>query len=343
MTGNIGRVGGGVGNALYHGTSWSAELSSWELPSQFKPTPLEMTTPDFRDKPNSVKAVINIGNTLQQHFANLHKTEKWMEQLDFIVTIDPFHNPSVDYSDIVLPACTAFESEYDIVNMQINRSHVLLSQKVIEPLHQSKSDFQIEKELAAKLGLDQYLPKTPEAYQSARLNSQDPALKGINIKTLKENNFIKRLNVPEEPYRGYMDQVYPTPSTKLELYHEKLVEDHQALPTFEEPGESSSQNPLFKKYPLQFSYAHTRYRVHSQFTNAKWINQYYPEPRLEMNPLDAKSRGLQNGDIVEVFNDRGKFRARCMFNEAYRPGQIRLHEGWWSKHMVAGEPAKCNQ
>ncbi len=336
LTGNIGRVGGGVGNALYHGTSWSAQLSSWELPSQYKAAPLEMTTPDFREKPNSVKAVINLGNTLQQHFANLHKTEKWINQLDFVVTIDPFHNPSVDYSDIVLPACTAFESEYDIVNMQINRSHVLLSQKVIEPLHESKSDFQIEKELAAKLGLDQYLPKTPEEYQSKRLNSPDPALTGINVKTLKENNYIKRLNVSDEPYRGFMDQVYPTPSTKLELYHEKLVEDHQALPTFEEPGEATTKSPLFKKYPLQFSTAHTRYRVHSQFTNAKWINQYQPEPRLEMNPVDASSRGLQNGDIVEVFNDRGKFKARCLLTEAYRPGQIRLHEGWWSKHMAGG-------
>jgi anaerobic selenocysteine-containing dehydrogenase len=336
LTGNIGRVGGGVGNALYHAAAWSAELGSWELPSQFEVAESEMTAPDFRDKPNSVKAVINVGNGLQQQFANMHKTEKWIEELEFVVTIDPFHNPSVDYSDIVLPASTAFESEYDIVNLQINRSHVLLSQRIIEPLHQSKSDFQIEKELAAKLGLDQYLPKTPEEYQNARLNSQDPALKGINVKTLKEHNFIMRLNAPEEPYRSFMDQVYPTPSTKLELYHEIMIEDHQALPNFEAPSEASKENPLMKKYPLNFSSAHTRYRVHSQFTNAKWINQYYPEPRVEMNPQDAKRRGLKNDDIVEVFNDRGKFRARCRFNEAYRPGQIRLHEGWWPKMMVAG-------
>ena len=112
-----------------------------------------MTTPDMREKPNSVKAVINIGNTIQQHFANLSKTIEWINTLDFVVTIDPFHNPSVNFSDIVLPACTSFESEYDIVNMQVNRSHVLLSQKVIEPLHESKSDFQIEKELAKNSGL----------------------------------------------------------------------------------------------------------------------------------------------------------------------------------------------
>jgi anaerobic selenocysteine-containing dehydrogenase len=336
LTGNIGRKGGAVGNALYHGTSWGATLGTWELPPQFKPTPLEMTTPDMREKPNSVKAVINLGNTLQQHFANLSKTVEWINTLDFVVTIDPFHNPSVNFSDIVLPACTSFESEYEIVNMQVNRSHVLLSQKVIEPLHESKSDFQIEKELAEKLGYAQYLPKTPEDYQRARLNSDDPALKGITIESLIKNNFIERLKVSEEPYRGFMDQVYKTPSKKMELYHEKLAEDNQALPTFEEAGEAASHNPLKKKYPLQYSQAHTKYRVHSQFTNAKWINQIDPGPRLEMNPKDAKGRDIKNGDIVEVFNDRGSFKANCKLTESLRPGQIRLYEGWWTKHMEGG-------
>ena len=142
------------------------------------------------------------------------------------------------------------------------------------------------------------------------------------MKALSRITCIERLKVPEEPYRGFMDQVYKTPSKKMELYHEKLAEDNQALPTFEEAGEATSHNPLKKKYPLQFSQAHTKYRVHSQFTNAKWINQIDPGPRLEMNPKDAKSRDLKTGDIVEVFNDRGSFKANCKLTEALRPGQI---------------------
>lgn len=336
LTGNFGRVGGAVGNALYHGNSWTASLNSWKLPEGYEGAPLEMTTPDMREKPNSVKAVINLGNTLQQHFANLSKTEKWINELDFIVTIDPFHNPSVDYSDIVLPASTAFESEYDVVNMQINRSHVLLSGKVIEPLHESKSDFQIEKELLAKFGLDKYTPKTPEEYQRARLDSNDPALKGINVDSLKKNNFIMRLNVPDEPYRGYTDQVYPTETTKIEIYHEKMAQYDQALPNYDHPSEVYDGNPLKEKYPLQYSQAHTRYRVHSQFTNSKWINQLDDGPRLDMSPVDAKARGLENGDTVEIFNDRGSFKAKCKLTEAMRPGQVRLYEGWWTKHMIDG-------
>lgn len=344
LTGNIGRVGGSVGAVTHHASAWGAELNSWPLPDEyeivsaaafFSGPALEMPTQDMREKENSVKAVINIGNTFQQHFANLKKTEEWIEKLDFVVTIDPYHCPSADYADIVLPAATSFESEYEIMNMQINRSHVLLSERVIEPLFESKSDFQIEKEILAQFGLDKYLPETPEELIEAKLDSDDSALEGINVKTLKENNFIMRLNVPNEPYRGFMDQNYDTPTGKMELYHEKMVEDNQALPNYDPPAEIHDKE-LLKKYPLQFSQARSRYHVHSQFNNVEWLNQLDGGPKLELNPVDAKERGLKNGDVVEVFNDRGSFQAKCKLTEAYRPGQIRMHEGWWTKHMIDG-------
>ena len=49
-----------------------------------------------------------------------------------------------------------------------------------------------------------------------------------------------------------------------------------------------------------------------------------------------KAEILKTGDIVEVFNDRGSFKANCHITESLRPGQIRLYEGWWTKHMEGG-------
>lgn len=333
LTGNIGVKGGGVGCPIGHYITWGwdAALGSWTLPTEFKATPLEMPVADMRYKSNSVKALINHGNYLQQHFANLNKTVEWLDTLELVVTIAPYHNTSVDLADIVLPACTSYETEYAYNNLTIQREHVLLQQKVIDPLHESKSDFQIEKELAAKLGFGQYLPKTKEDYLRAVLDTKDPRLSGITLETLTANNCVMRMKVPTEPYVGHLDQVYDTPSGKLELYHENMIEFDQALPKFEVPTEAGNN-----KYPLQMSQAHTKYRVHSQFVEARWINQLDPEPRVEMNPSDAQSRGLSNGDMVEVLNDRGSFKARCKFTEALRPGVIRQYEGWWTKHMAAG-------
>ncbi len=337
LTGNFGRVGGGVGNALFHKYNWGlvTKLGAWSLPPQFKIPPMEIPTTLMGTQPNSVKAVLNLGNSFQQHFANFHHAETWLKQLEFVVTVDIFDNASVAYSDIVLPIGSCFESNYEITRFQVNRNHVLLSEKVIEPLFESKSDFEIEKLLAARFGLEEYMPKTPEDYIRAQLNSPDPFLKGITVEALKANKFIMRLNCPTEPCIGHLDQKYKTPSGKLEIYNEAMIEFAQALPAYEEPVELSSE--LKQKYPLQFAQYRSRFHVHSQFMRVSWIRQFCPEPRLELNPLDAKSRGLANGDLVEVFNDRGKLKARCKFMDSLRPGSVRMEEGWWSKDMPEGD------
>ena len=336
LTGNIGRIGGGVGSANHHLASWMGGLGTWPIPASFLPAAPEMPATDFPQKPNSVRAVVIQGNALNQWFANANRTADWIKKLDLVVVVEIFHNDSVKYADIVLPTCTNFESEYEINNLQIRRNHIMLQQKVIEPLFESKTDFQIEKELAAKLGLGQYLPKDLEEFQRARLANPAPPLRGITVDALKANRFIMRLNVPETPFRGNMNQVYATPTKKLELYSEALLPFNSALPSYEEPLEASPNNPLFKKYPLQLSQAHSRYRAHSTFSNAHWILEIVKEPRVEMNPNDAKPRGLNNGDLVEVYNDRGKFRARYQASPDIRPGSVRVSEGWWSQYFASG-------
>ena len=296
-----------------------------------------MPATDFPQKPNSVRAVVIQGNALAQWFGNAHRTEAWIDKLDLVVVVDMFQTDSVNYADIVLPTCTSFESEYEVNNIQIRRNHIMMQQKVIAPLFESKSDFQIEKELAGKLGLGQYLPKDPEEFQRARLRNPAPPLKGITVDTLKANRYIQRLNAPHEPFRSNMNQVYATPTKKLQLYSETLLAFNAPFPSYEEPLEASPANPLYKKYPLQFSQAHTRYRAHSTFSNARWILQVQNEPKVEMNPRDAKERGLTNGDFVEVFNDRGKFQARYQASPEMRPGSVRVSEGWWSKYFAAGK------
>ncbi|TDA70260.1 MAG: twin-arginine translocation signal domain-containing protein [Clostridia bacterium] len=336
LTGNIGRVGGGVGGISHHITAWNALLAPWPLPPQFQPAPREIPFAEMPFKPNSVRAFIIQGNILQQHLASLDHTIEWIKKLELVVVIDPFFNPSSLWADYLLPACTCFESEYEVNNLQINRSHVLLQGKVIAPLFQAKTDFQIQKELAERLGLSQYLPKTPEELQRVRLASGDPALEGITVEALKANNYVMRLKVPEEPYRGYRDHKFPTPTGKLELYHEVLLPEGMALPKYEEPYEASPQNPLYKKYPLVYIQTKHRFRAHSQFSNARWLLEINPEPVLEINPADAEARGLKDGDLVEVFNDRGQVRVRCQFTPEMRPGMVKISEGWWLRYFAAG-------
>lgn len=122
-----------------------------------------------------------------------------------------------------------------------------------------------------------------------------------------------------------MGFTYGTASGRQEPYYEALLEFGQAFPAWEAPCEAYPENPLREKYPLQFNQARSRFRVHSAYSGAKWI-QEVAEPHIELNPADAATRGLEDGDAVEVFNDRGSFRT-VLLRERGRAAGERLYGG----------------
>ena len=80
-----------------------------------------------------------------------------------------------------------------------------------------------------------------------------------------------------------------------------------------------------EKYPLSFNQARSRFRVHSAYSGAEWIQQLYG-PNIAINPVDAESRGITTGDMVEVFNDRGSFKVKAHVSNAVRPGSAFMAE-----------------
>ncbi|MFD0703134.1 dehydrogenase [Slackia equolifaciens] len=333
LTGNIGKPGCGAGvRGNHYGChSLTAKLGAWALPAEFVETPLEMQTPLMRTNPSSVHTVFNLGNTFVQHLGNYNTTKEWLKTLDFIVTSDIYYCDSVAWSDIVLPVCTGFETRDECGMIQVSKNHILLQMKVLDPLFESKTDFEIEHELCGRLGFGEYMPESTVDYVKAQLTTDDQAFKNVTYEKLKENNSIMRLDYPDGPYVGHTDQVYKTKSGRLEIYHEGMLGYNQELPNYESPIEAYADNPLKEKYPLQFVQARRRYRVHTQWWNSEWVNQIVPYPTLEINPTDAEARGLQSGDTVRIFNDRGEFSVTCLINNAARPGQVYMCEGTWCR------------
>lgn len=327
LTGNIGQPGTGVGIVCNHNAAYSVKMGSWALPKEFKETELEMQSPLFKSQPNSMRMVLNIGNALVQHMGNFKTTREWLAGLDFVVTIDPFHNDSTNWSDIVLPSCTTFEMREESGMVTTHKNHLLQQQKVIEPLFDSKTDFEIEHELCERLGFGEYLPSSMVEYTKALIKP----LENITYDELMKNKGIMRLNVPEEPFDEHAGQKYKTPSGRIEIYNDVLVGEGQALPTYEQLLEAYEGNPLAEKYPLTFIQPRRRYRVHSQFYNSTWINQIDSGPKVELHPSEAEARGLATGDTARLFNDRGSVEVTCSVNEAIRPGMLSMCEGSWMR------------
>lgn len=330
LTGQIGKSGAGIGLLYGNLICNDAVLGGWELPEgKYADTELETHGALMHNGGNSIRMIFNIGNCLQQALGNFKKTREWLDSLDLVVTVDPFNNDSARYSDIILPTCTFLETREPVGGAQASKGHVILQQKVLDPLFDSKTDFEIEHELAVRLGFSDDLPATMEEYTKAMFESDDESMKGITYEGLLNGTAIAKANVPEEPVVGYEGYAFETPSARLEVYHEAMTEWNQALPNYERPLEAYAGNPLAETYPLQFGQNRRRHRVHSQFQNSTWINQIFESGVVEMNPADAKARGLANGDVARVFNDRGEWKATVQVNDAIRPGSVNANEGPW--------------
>lgn len=341
LTGNIGKKGAGGGYFAAGLLSNMPVLASWDLPIEsdlIGPlfSDLDDAVANMKYESNDVRVVFNLGDAMLLRSADRNKQIEWLKSMDFIVTVDPYFVDSVYFSDIVLPASTRFECRDEYGFVYSARNHIMLQEKVIEPLYESKPDFEIDV-LVSSLFVDPALfPSSLKELTRYQIEqSTDPTLQGITIEKLIENNGIMKLNVSDDPVVLFEDQVYGTPSGRLEVYYEQMLDWGQELPSFEEPNEVFDGNEKEKTYPLRFSQPRSKYHIHNQFVEAQWIQEVY-EPFVELNPEDAEKRGLITGDIVEVFNDRGAFQCAFRSNPAVRPGTCHSYYGIWEKYMAKG-------
>ena len=336
LTGNIGAPGKCVGS-MHGGRGYSAALAGWKFPdADMKAATQKLFAYDFRTQENNVHAVISVGNTLQQFFANMNLTEEWLKSLDFVLEIDIYHCESVRFADIVLPACTKFECPEEIGDVKTAANHIMTVGRGLDPLFESKTDFQIMKEIACVLDLDYAMPATAEEWVRYQVDNNTAAtLEGITLDDIQENHGLMPLVGIEKPRVGFADQKYKTESGRLDVYYEKMLKWGQALPAWEECSEVSDDNPARAQFPYQLTQTRSRFLIHSMFYDAKWMNQYV-DAYVEMNPADMAKEGLADGATVEAYNDRGSFTCEVRANESVRPGSIRTTEGAWSRNMDAG-------
>jgi len=248
-------------------------------------------------------------------------------RLDFIVVADLFMTTSAQYADIVLPAAGPYEST-DLYSPLGDGSHnyLQLQPKVIEPLHESRSDINIFASIAAAMGMDDYLVQSPEEYINQMLASGHPSTEGITVEQLEEN--------PRLP-NAHAIQGFGTASGRFEFYTELLKPFGQELPIYLEPMESPKTRKA-QDYPLTLLTTHPKYRIHSMFANVSWIREIDQGPVLEINPADAEARGVADGGTVRAFNDRGEVILRAWTNSGIRPGSINICQGWSPEHFIGG-------
>ncbi len=319
VTGNISTsIGSGYRPAVLN---WKPFLHAIpDKPSYTRIGVLKLYDAVISGKPFPIKAVYFALINFLNQCANSNKIiNEIFPNLEFIVLADLFMTPTAKYADILLPACSFLEfSDF----LPFPYPYVQLQQKVIEPLHESKSDVNIAAGIAERLGYGEYFKGGEDAFIDLLINT--PALNGLTRKDLKEEARYLEF-IPDTDQK--LDIPFNTPSGKIEIYAESLVEHGQALPVYLDPLESPVK-PTEQKYPLSFVQGHSKFRTHSMFANVKTLLDLNPEPLVDINPIDAKKRNVLDDDMVTVFNDRARTTLRARVTEAVRPGVVHITEGW---------------
>lgn len=285
-------------------------------------------------------------NALINQHANINRTARILSdpsRVEFIAVQDNFLTPTARFADIVLPACTQFET-WGLQDGWKYGDEVILAPPLVEPLGECKSDYRIGSELARRLGIG-------EAYTEGRderawvewmldryRESRFPGLPTLD-ELLAANTGVYA-NPVTEPAVAFADfradpMAHPldTPSGRIEIFSKRLHDRNDpqipALPKYLQEWESPF-SPEAARYPLQLIGHHTLHRVHSIHDDNDWLEEAFPHA-LDMNAIDARARGIRHGDRVKVFNDRGALVVRCCVTERILPGVVDLPQGaWWT-------------
>lgn len=334
--GTVAAVAGQV-TATFHGGHRPAVLN-WKpflqadsaRPSYHRLGILQLYQAILSGRPFPIRAVwFSFINFLNQCVDSRKIATEMFPKLDLIVDADLFMTPTARYADYLLPAASFLEFSDFVPHPH---PYVQLQQKVIEPLHEARSDADIAAGLARRLGYGDFFKGGEEGLIDLLLDSKDPSLEGITREKLKQGPMA----LGAVPDLGREQDVrFSTPSGKIEIYAESLAEAGQALPVYLPPLETPLEAEG-KAYPLAFIQGHSRFRTHSMFANVASLLEMNPEPVVEISPEDAARRGIAEGELVTVFNDRGRATLKARLTEGLRPGVVNITEGWWLEQFREG-------
>ena len=204
--------------------------------------------------------VIQAANPITQ-WPNTNKAKEALNKIPFKVCIDLEMTDTAKLCDIVLPAAFIFE-HHNLVHSELHRI-VQYAPKIVNPLGEVKSELDIWKGVAKRLGIGEHFQLTEIDAIKLALQSEDCT--DITLEKLIENPEGIRTRSQGIPFS---DRIFSTSTGKVELYSEALEKlGFDPLPFHEEPRESPIATPeVFEDYPLIMITGRLRERLHSQYT-----------------------------------------------------------------------------
>ena len=250
----------------------------------------------------------------------------------FTVVLEHFMTDTADHADYVLPATTQLE-HWDIHN-SYGHTDMVLNRPAIAPMGEAKTNTQIFRELASRMGMDN--PLLQEDDESlCRLALQNPrnlqSAAPVTWDALLKDGFA-HWPVADAPFA---QGGFPTASGKCEFFSERLAaQGLDGLPDYLPNYEPANAQAT---YPLAMISPPARNFLNSSFVNVKSLRDMEGEPLLEIHPDDAATRQVKDGAMVRVFNDRGSYQCKAQISTRAQVGMVVGLGIWWRKLGTDGK------
>ena len=285
------------------------------------------------------------GGNPYHHHQDLNRLREAWRQPETVIVNESAWTATARHADIVFPATTFLERN-DIVCGK--DCYVLPSKQAQAPYAKSRSDYEIFSALAAKLGAEAAFTENrsemqwlEHLYTISRANAEEG---GVQLPSFEEfwhggavnlESQIKPREFLIERFRRN-PELYPlkTPSGKIEIFSQTIADfdksDCPGHPVWMEKEDYLGAS-LADDYPLHLISAQPKNKLHSQFDFGRYSLRDKLDGRevIRINPVDAAARGLQNGQVVRVFNQRGACLAAVGISDDVMPGVVCLRTGAW--------------
>lgn len=370
LTGNVGVKGGWAsGNGRQARANFvasipasnpcKAQISVFSWPDAIqrgKGMGADLSVKGVKQLSSNIKLIFNLaGNCLINQHADTNGTAKLLADenlVELIVVNDQFLTSSAKFADILLPADNMLERD-DITTPWVFGDYALYTSKAVDTVFECRNGYDWITDLAERLGLKEKFTEGKTLEQWMRYLVEETAKKNPGFPTYEEfkEKGVYHWQHPESAI-AFKKQIedpknnpFPTPSGKIEIFSTRLWEMNQpreipAVPKYVTAWEGP-EDPLREKYPLQCIGPHSKRRVHSTLDNSDWMEETEVQ-QVSINTKDAAKRGLNNGDKVKVFNDRGTIVLTAKVTPRIMPGVVSIPQGaWWAPNEQGVDERGC--
>ncbi|MBV8491972.1 MAG: molybdopterin-dependent oxidoreductase, partial [Alphaproteobacteria bacterium] len=292
-----------------------------------------------------IKLVYWAGGNPFHHHQDLGRLRRAFAQPDTVVIQDSAWTASARHADIVLPATITLERED--IGATAGDPLMIAMHRAVTPYGKARDDHAIFTGLAERLGFAEAFTegRTVRQWLGHLYESTRKALaeRGVNAPDFAQFWEDGEIELPVQDWDGGIVRTFrcdpdkaplPTPSGRIEIASAAIAgfgyDDCPGHPMWLPPIEGVG-SPAMARFPLQLIANQPATRLHSQldFGATSAASKVKGREPVRINPQDAAARGIQDGDVVRLYNDRGACLAGAVLSNALRPGVVQLSTGAW--------------